>query len=1385
MTHNFLGKCRRATTGVLLLSCALMTTTVSSRSWYLSYTNNEYPQGHLDDQSKFTPIGNGRYLLIRDAQRLLYSGDWGWRYNITDGIDTYGQTEISNGNPLRPNQADNSENPKLMGLNGNSFSVSSFVWGHTLSYDENGNEIKGDNNYALFFDENTMELSAMFGPAPVALVMLDGDWDYDNLLLLKHDGDRLICDISFSNAFGDNEDYGFIVTTQSNWAIDPQLWPGYWPGWNYRNLIWANAVTDYMLSGYDTTDLHNNLKANCFKVSQTGRYRVIIYDIFDNLNTDGKIKLIPLDDRTYEPLTVTTADGTQTVEALDGIYKFRATFAGSDIVTLGTGSTEPTNISAAYKYNSLPTKDITLHNAMAGNDKAEQYDVTVDLSDPNEPWVKFEPVLPLFDTTLYLIVVDGGGNWTVADTFDPEGGATLFDSEFTVDRPGAASIIIADSNTPDSATKIFSVVEPTKTSFGGVYTLGDGNDPDNLSLNLTPAKFNIITDLSDGGEPRIKIKEIKPVLGDRVYISYTRYEDTGKGWIMNTSSTTGKVTYYSRIKEEVWHCGENMEPVEGQPGVFTTVLSMRHTDGQSTTFYITATDAKDIETSMIASLVYDPAYGDVGYTTYFINQTIPISPEWGTQHPFQHNSTQGSYRITVDMSDRDNITMTITPEDRWYFYGDMNMWSIIGENAGDPQTIVNKDGTAEKTEATFKNGERYLTPEELNRDWLFQPSEAPARLLAENPDIPTDGWTCLDFSTKSDNDGHENRLCGQFKIMDGYWGGTDFGPNTEQAENELYFDSAVKSGQLYEANFFEGGRNYNLFLDHAYLENAKIYFRRNYELDTTRDIVHSDITYTFDVRSAYIYIDVAPEDCHDIYAYYIGHTGTADDTPPETTVFNDLSQYIYFTDHSTFVNSEWEYVTPAIINGKVYPNGAYRKMIPSGAAHRWPIEFNITVSKNDGTMFPSQRIECEDILFSDRGVNLYVRYANGYEPAGIGYNINQPQYDEEGFELDPLYIAGSRDAFADLTPGVVAQDPTEGGWHRWFMTAVPIDFAQQNCYAIFHTSDNENYPQAGFDSPRRVLRQTEFDGQDMYYVIPATGEGIELLYSHLNGTYHLGNPHKLQIQAEYINNDGTLHTGYNNANYTFTIITPDGNEESASTTEPFMDYVPGAAGIYTVTVEGELNGRRLTAVDRYPVYPDQYGSDELGTPDEAYFLSDFTASTKHPTNPEYNNIKQLDIKHYIGNAESTSDDVNYSWVKFEDLTQYTDENHLWSDNPLTDDENPEDRPNSIDQNHTNHHDCCNFSNAYYRFYAVRENRVSPLSATRVVTAPAGEQRVARTIAVNDNTSGVNNVTINSSAGTLPVYYNLQGIRVSDPADGQIYIIRRGDTVTKQVYHIAN
>lgn len=112
----------------------------------------------------------------------------------------------------------------------------------------------------------------------------------------------------------------------------------------------------------------------------------------------------------------------------------------------------------------------------------------------------------------------------------------------------------------------------------------------------------------------------------------------------------------------------------------------------------------------------------------------------------------------------------------------------------------------------------------------------------------------------------------------------------------------------------------------------------------------------------------------------------------------------------------------------------------------------------------------------------------------------------------------------------------------------------------------------------------------------------------------------------------------------------------------------------------------------------------------------------------------------------------------------------------------------------------NFTQAFYRVYGShavnpvaqkmaksRSNNARAIKA--VIDSNHGSRygaRVAYTAEVEDNTSGVTGIEVDkpvigeNGQDAAPVYYNLQGVKVSRPTAGQVYIVKRGDKVTKEV-----
>jgi hypothetical protein len=170
-------------------------------------------------------------------------------------------------------------------------------------------------------------------------------------------------------------------------------------------------------------------------------------------------------------------------------------------------------------------------------------------------------------------------------------------------------------------------------------------------------------------------------------------------------------------------------------------------------------------------------------------------------------------------------------------------------------------------------------------------------------------------------------------------------------------------------------------------------------------------------------------------------------------------------------------------------------------------------------------------------------------------------------------------------------------------------------------------------------------------------------------------------------------------------------------------------------------------------------------------------------------------------------DAKIGWIKYEDLSNYTSKEWYLSDNTAADYEayltanNLEagytnwagkfitgDRTWALDSSdNATTHDCRNFSEAYYRVYVYKttEHKAKKSGvSTKTVPAKSVSTRVALSINMPENTTGVDEITIDNDNQSVndadaPVeYYNLQGIRISNPSNG-IYIRRQGNSVSKE------
>lgn len=87
--------------------------------------------------------------------------------------------------------------------------------------------------------------------------------------------------------------------------------------------------------------------------------------------------------------------------------------------------------------------------------------------------------------------------------------------------------------------------------------------------------------------------------------------------------------------------------------------------------------------------------------------------------------------------------------------------------------------------------------------------------------------------------------------------------------------------------------------------------------------------------------------------------------------------------------------------------------------------------------------------------------------------------------------------------------------------------------------------------------------------------------------------------------------------------------------------------------------------------------------------------------------------------------------------------------------------------------------------STEDNMVSPMiifnnnGASQTADLQFVNHSIYNTSGAVIGTNAVNDISVTDSA-IAPVYYNLQGVRVEQPVTGQLYIVRQGNSVTKQI-----
>lgn len=715
---------------------------------------------------------------------------------------------------------------------------------------------------------------------------------------------------------------------------------------------------------------------------------------------------------------------------------------------------------------------------------------------------------------------------------------------------------------------------------GGTF---EGNADNSLhAMNLNGGKYKFTLDFNDlPSTINLKVEDKGNVLPvsypNPIYLGLNNGKD---GWAFNHTGTYDSSNNKTTFDVEIY----------ANPAFFTF-----------TSVQGDATNYNNNKANMWGPSTMDQEISNGGSSTISKNENC-----------FKFIGGSGKYTITFS---HETGTVTISRYGNviipsgYYLYGDMNRWSCIA-NAGmtieqkfidaDPASIWGDDAANQK----------FLSKDELNKYWQFiecNASELPDAISSTNGT-----WYMLDFKNLADDMGNVGRLCGQFKITKGYtsqavseddnqWGMDGQGVNANYLIN-----CAVPVNSLF--NVKKGKDKGNLHLKSSYVDNAVLYFNPT----TTQ-----------------IYITGDPVN---IYAYYSIANETGFSAPSQTQ-FADLSQKLYYVNTPAWNGTDssynpdgiynWKKVTDqselanAGINTDIFTE-AWRKLLPLGASHRFPVEFNATVSRRDGSMFPAQRVRCANLFFFEADpVNVYFRYEDDHLPAWVRTNAYLETY-QPGTGIITGYTffaSGSYDPSKWLATELVTETaPGEADSHKWYKTVTPISGDYINgSYALFQTAEPLSYPHGGLYALGIDKAETKINGEDLWYVVPCGHDrdhNIEILYSHLKGTYQLGTDHAghdFQINAELFINDELDTTFHGDVTYSFEVFKTQDNgslesvwsrtfEEGVETHGDNSKYAPYfnipaeaitnyGAGWYQIKVEVQKGANTYTAYDVYPVFP--------------------------------------------------------------------------------------------------------------------------------------------------------------------------------------------------------
>lgn len=547
--------------------------------------------------------------------------------------------------------------------------------------------------------------------------------------------------------------------------------------------------------------------------------------------------------------------------------------------------------------------------------------------------------------------------------------------------------------------------------------------------------------------------------------------------------------------------------------------------------------------------------GDNYGTTYTIDVTL-------TDAEGKNQTKRFTYKKNVDLA------KWVTNGNYYYFFGDMNFWSILGDENRDGVIHSYQDrttGEGKKIEEVYREAgnmaadnphrkDRYGSMQEMIENWRFQSvgaaSNLPAGITGEDR---TDNWLVFDLSkvTHVDRSHADGHLCGQFKIVPGYL-------DSEGTKVAYGLNGAIAPNTLYQsATGNTGGANFSL--ERNVYQNAKIYFNPStvkvYIETTTKDNTGANVE-TADLSG-------------DIYLYYWNKTTNQ---RPASITINQGSQYNYTTESTTYLTPENMVQVPDgttfTSNGQQYTSNGniYRIRLPHSTEHRSPIAFTATITSQSGASV-EREIRCEDIWLVE-GEEAAVSFAvascdESMRNTKVTYSLKAPKYVNN-------QLVGYEYVFENVTMQWDAEQGKFVGNRNipaQYLSGSIVEFRNAFCETVEVDVNGQETVEGTFNCE--------------------TGE-TELLYTHLKGTYVLGNIHGLQIEAEMFEDENAINTSYSDVDYTFYVYDYLGNEvlKSGPSTAPFCKWTPSEAGYYNIKVECENKNTGATAVgyDVYPVY---------------------------------------------------------------------------------------------------------------------------------------------------------------------------------------------------------